>query len=142
VRGEFFEFLFRALPSAKLALVPEVLVDYRRHDGNDSGSSAQQFIGKWRVFELVHRNAAYGHLELMEQLRDDLPTRRVKACMTALEMGDQKAMREMVEAGSAGQLLSPKLRAVAHTMEVISKVPSPVFKLLSTTYNIVRGQTA
>jgi GT2 family glycosyltransferase len=80
IKSEDIEFLTRALLQGQLAVVWEPLVDYRVHGSNSCGGDAvAQALGRWRIFEFIYAQDAYGSERLRAALERDLPRRRANA---------------------------------------------------------------
>lgn len=98
IKAEDIEFLTRALPAAKMALVHKPLVQYRIHGSNASAANwYAQIVGRWRIFEYAYQKARHGSAALAAALEADLPARRRLIFKIAFAHGQLDVMSEAAQ---------------------------------------------
>lgn len=122
IKSEDIEFLVRALLAGQLSVIWESLVDYRVHGGNSCGNNLDaQALGRWRIFEFIRRNGAYGNETLQTALERDLPDRRARAydrAWRASRFADTDELRPLLR--KSDWTLARKLR------QMIRVAPEPL----------------
>ena len=95
IPSEDIEFLARIMGIGRVAILWDVLVDYRLHAGNDTLSWSGREIGRWRIFEFIrqtHRDLDPAFVAALDQ---DLPRRRARIFDLAYEVGDFALLNEL-----------------------------------------------